>query len=178
MGGWVGGVWGGGRETLSWQMANYQLQPCSTASIISIVPDIKDDWPLTTQQEKLDNSMAWNFKSQKSGQSFLKKPLIQPQQFGLKARTARWDSLAQILQEDMDITAAGRKAAKSLPCKPILLHRYASKEEQTNYNHSIPSNRVLLSFKLRKLLSVLFERIEAQCSPASTVWAHAWPLRR
>lgn len=46
---------------------------------------------------------------------FKKKPLVQPQQFGLNARTARWDSLAQILQEDVDITAVGRRAAKSLP---------------------------------------------------------------
>lgn len=51
---------------------------------------------------------------------FKKKPLIQPQQFRLNAR---WDSLAQILQKDVDMTAVGRGAGKSLPGQiPMLTH--------------------------------------------------------
>lgn len=118
--------------------------------------------------------MAWNFKS-------LFKVLLKKAFNSTPTVWAKWKN-CQVGFPSPDFAGghghhcSGQESCKNLslgryPCEPILLHRYASKEEQTNYNHSIPSNRVLLSFKLRKLLSASFERIKAQCSPASTVWA-------
>lgn len=154
---WVG-MRRGQEETLSWPRASYWLQTCSPASPISIALDIKDNGPVTTQQECRRSPQLGMLKAKRQEGPFKYRSLMQPHLFGLHARAAGEIPHAVFRRRTASgpqwATALGQEICKNLllgsyTCQPIAPHRQASKEEQTNYNRSIPSNRAEFSFHSR-----------------------------
>lgn len=84
---WVG-MRRGQKETLSWPRANSWLQTCSPASPISIALDIKDNGPVTTQQECRRSPQLGILKAKRQEGPFKHRSLMQPHSFGLTARAA------------------------------------------------------------------------------------------
>lgn len=84
------GGWGGGDEEklgdrLSWLRASYWLQPWCSASTISTVPNIKDNQPVTPQQERWRPGIL---KGKRQEGPFKRYSLMQAHSFGLNKSTA------------------------------------------------------------------------------------------